>query len=203
MEDLPQLDIQEDIATLMESEDDEPCDEAPLQDLSRPIQPKNPSEIFVNKPKNVQPEEEEESEPEPAPELNKKGKPKRKLSKKQKEHLDKVRLKAVEACKQKKRDRLEVEARVKAELKEKKEKKRLEKQKAKRPTTPPPIEKPTPTAPPPLPYAPVDPDQEFGNFMANMERFEKMRHEYHQARKPKPVKATSNFWLLRTTSAWK
>ena len=98
MEDLPQLDIQEDIATLMESDDDEPCDEAPLQDLSKPIQPKNPSEIFVNKPSNKEPEE-EESEPEP--ELNKKGKPKRKLSKKQKEHLDKVRLKAVEACKQK------------------------------------------------------------------------------------------------------
>ena len=81
-------------------------------------------------------------------------------------------------------------------MKEKKRLAKLEKEKAKkpvRPTTPPPVEKPTPTAPPPLPYQPVDPEQSFGDFMANMERFEKMRHEYHQARrakaeaKPKPT----------------
>ena len=84
MEDLPQLDIQEDIATLMESDDDEPCDEAPLQDLSKPIQPKNPSEIFVNKPSNKDSESAPEEESEPEPELNKKGKPKRKLSKNRK-----------------------------------------------------------------------------------------------------------------------
>ncbi len=180
MEDLPQLDIQEDIATLMESDEDEVADEPPLQDLSQPVPKKKASEIFVHKPSNKEPEPEEEKEPEPVPEISEKtGKPKRKLSKKQKEHLDKVRAKAIEACKQKKRDRLEVEARVKAELKERKKKERVKKEK---PKTPPPETSPAP--------APRHPEEEFGNFMAHMERFEKMRHEYNLAQqklKPKPT----------------
>ena len=50
MDDLPQLDIEEDIATLMSDNEEEKADEAPLQDLTKPVEKKKASEIFVAKP---------------------------------------------------------------------------------------------------------------------------------------------------------
>jgi hypothetical protein len=177
MEDLPQLDIQEDIATLCES-DDEVADEPPLQDLSKPIEASKPDQIFVKPPSNKDPEKEEVVISE------KTGKPKRKMSQKQLDHLAKVRAKAVASCKQKKKDRLEIEAKVKKELKAKRAREKLEKTKEK-------LEEEAQVSPPPRPTAPVpNPDEAFGNFMAHMERFEKMRHEYNLAQqkaKPKPT----------------
>tara|TARA_R100001163_G_C5061880_1_gene198820 strand:- start:1714 stop:2397 length:684 start_codon:yes stop_codon:yes gene_type:complete len=191
MDDLPKLDIEEDIATLMSDDEGEKPDEKPLQDLTKPVEKKEPSEIFVSKPPSNKDPPELTSEPAVEEEPIKKPKAKKPRSKAQIEHLNKVRKKAVESVKQKKRDRLEIEKRVKEELaakrkmeriKKKEDKIALEKEELPKPTpSATPSEKPTPTP------IPVD---DFNTFMGHMERFEKMKMDYlkqQEAKKPKPT----------------
>ena len=185
MEDLPQLDIQDDIATLCES-DDEIADEPPLQDLSKPVEASKPDQIFVKPPSNKDPVA-PPTDDEPKVELSKKtGKPKRKMSAKQLEHLANVRQKAIAACKQKKADRLAAEEYAKGQIKQKRAQAKLEKAKAK-------IEKETPLPPKvePEPKAKLpDPDAAFGNFMVHMERFERLRHQYNKQQQAEKLKGT-------------
>ena len=76
---------------------------------------KEASEIFVAKPPSNKEPPEIDDTPAEEEEPVKKPRAKRPRSKAQIEHLNRVRGKAVEAAKQKKRDRLEIEKRVKEE----------------------------------------------------------------------------------------
>jgi len=191
MEDLPQLDIEEDIATLMSDNEEEKADEAPLQDLTKPVEKKEASEIFVAKPPSNKEPPEIDDTPAEEEEPVKKPRAKRPRSKAQIEHLNRVRGKAVEAAKQKKRDRLEIEKRVKEELAAKKKAERIKKKEDKL------AKEKEALAPEPAPAA--EPENvvkmspnDFNTFMGHMERFEKMKYEYLKEQEDKRPKATIN-----------
>ncbi len=187
MEDLPQLDIEEDIATLMSDNEEEKADEAPLQDLTKPVEKKEASEIFVAKPPSNKEPPEIDDTPVEEEEPVKKPRAKRPRSKAQIEHLNRVRGKAVEAAKQKKRDRLEIEKRVKEELAAKKKAERIKKKEDKL------AKEKEALAPEPAPENVVKMSpNDFNTFMGHMERFEKMKYEYLKEQEDKQPKATIN-----------
>lgn len=173
MEDLPQLDIQENIEELCK-EDTPIVDEPPPQDLtdvSQPL-PKVEAESIFEKPSN---------RPKP--------KPKAKPSAASKKAVAETRRRNLEKARQKR----EIERRVKAEMKREKEEaiiraaKELEdEEEAERPPTPTPPPKKK-VSPSPMPSQPQD---EFSNFMKHMEKYKVMKHEWVQEQKAAKQKST-------------
>ena len=168
MEDLPQLDIQENIEELCK-EDVPIAEEKPAQDLTDVSQPlaKVEAESIFEKPSN-------------------KVKPKPKQTAAQKKALSETRRRNLEKARQKK----EIERRVKAEMKREKEeaiirKAKEEEQLEERPPTPtpPPIKKVSPS---PMPSK----HEEFSKFMENMEKYKVMKHEWVEEQEKKVPKPT-------------
>ena len=80
--------------------EEEKADEPPLQDLTKPVEKKEASEIFVAKPPSNKEPPEIDDTPAEEEEPVKKPRAKRPRSKAQIEHLNRVRGKAVEAAKE-------------------------------------------------------------------------------------------------------
>ena len=182
MEDLPQLDIEEDLEALASDDD---MNEPPMQDLSKPIEASKPNEIFMpptNNKKSEEPVEEKVIE-EPPVQLTKSGRPKRPRTQKQIDHLNRVRKKAVDKMKQKKQDRLESEKLAKELIKQKRAKEKADKLKDKAKD----LVKDQPSEEEIREQKRLKDEEQFGMFVANMEKFERMRYEYHEKNKPKPT----------------
>lgn len=169
MENLPELDIVEDVKNLIDDDD---------------VIETKPEDIFITEPpsnKSSEPILEQEREETP------KKKPKKKISKRQAEHLAKAREKAKVTNMKKRQERLEVEKRVRRELEDKRRKKEDdEEESSKRPQTPKPQEeyivgsKPMPIPPPNVTPEP-DNELDFNIFMSNMKKYKKMKHNYYKA----------------------
>ena len=199
MEFLPDLDIQEDLE-LLAAEDSKDVSIA-VQDLSKDIGKTAPRDIFVGKPTNgskPQPPVEKrvvkkgtvtpindtvvldnlvgtEDEPEEVIEVLNTKKVKKPLSEKQKAHLAKIRVKALEAKKEKARLKKEVKERVEVEVREKRGKKRvqiIEKDVSDKATKEfaEQIQKPLPKQ--------EQPNYNFNNFMQHMEQYQRMTYDY-------------------------
>ncbi len=184
MEHLPQLDITEDLELL--AQDDDLDVSIVSEDLSEPIGPSRPQDIFVGKPTNnsIQrtPKQIETQKEEI---IVKKGsvkmvddeeeftKVKKPLSDKQKAHLAKIRVKALESKREKARLKKEVKERVELEVREKRGKKKkvqiVEKDEEIKQVAEP-INKTVSKN--------LDPDYNFNNFMSHMEKYQKMQYDY-------------------------
>ena len=211
MEHLPQLDITEDLELL--AKDDNLDVSIVSEDLSKPIGPSKPQDIFVGKPTNnnikktpkqieTQKEEiivkkgnvnimDDENKLEETKELIKVKKP---LSDKQKAHLAKIRVKALEAKKEKARLKKEVKERVEIEVREKRGRKKkvqiVEKDVSDKAT-----EQFAQQINKPLPK-PAQPEYNFNNFMSHMEKYQRMQYDY-QMRQLEITKKTQDEQLRK------
>ena len=225
MDFLPELDIQQDLELLAE-EDNKDVSIA-VEDLSKSVGPTLPKDIFVGKPTNgskpkpqvnkrvvkkgtVTPVNDDvimdndnrrlidvNDEPDKVDEVLDNKKVKKPLSEKQKAHLEKIRIKALAAKKEKARLKKEVKERVEMEVRQKRKGKTKSQGVVQEPEPEPEfIEK---TQLPKAPQVTFDPNQSFNNFMANMDKYKRMKYDYqnkqraaqekqlqYQQPKPKP-----------------
>ncbi len=194
MDCLPSLDIQDDLDNL--NDDHEPAAIEVVEDLSVPQEEtfvKQPEDIFVGKPTNgtikppvkasisvplspvgeVEAEEEEEIKP-----VTKR---KKVISEKQKAHLERIRSKAAEKKRIQRLEKQAITDRVTAEMEAKKSKKKIKVVMEDKPLTDDFKERmKIPSAEEEKQKKIKSDENQFMDFMMNMEKFEKMRHEHQQ-----------------------
>lgn len=206
MDKLPELSIVEDLATI-EAEDDEPLNIV-VEDLSQPLEPADASDIFIGKPTNGNVKMPTNKSVKRSKTVTKKEveipddlvdteveeeiiKPKKKpLSEKQKAHLERIRVKALEAKKEKARLKKEIKEKVEVEVKQTRQRKKKEpvkeelsqdfKKRLNVPSDEEILKKKQETE-----------QMSFINFMSNMEKYQKIRYDYESKKaqpKPQPPK---------------
>lgn len=192
MECLPDLDIQGDLDNLEAEGELEVVD---IEDLTVPKEEtyvKPPEDIFVGKPTNGKPKQlvkrsivTQERQLDDVPEEEIPVKTKKPISEKQKAHLERIRIKAAETKRLKAMEKQLITERVTAELKgtRKKQKKKAGENIGEEMTEDFKKQMKIPTAEEKAEVKRKADETQFMDFMANMEKFQRMRYEHDQKTK--------------------